>query len=288
MSVSGRTTVVGLIGYPVAHSLSPAMHNAAAADLGLDLVYVPFATPPGGLASAVRGLAALGVRGVNITIPHKQAALPYLDRVEPAALACGAVNTIVFERPAPTAVQAAGYNTDWSGFAADLVALGVPVQDRDCLVLGAGGSARAVVYALLRSGGRVHVLARRPQQAEQLLADLQPRIDIGRARPHDLRRLGDLRPSAPLIVNTTPLGMSPDVARSPWPDALPLPAGAFVYDLIYNPTTTRLMAQAQAQGRPAVNGMGMLLRQGALAFELWTGARPNLDVMRRALGPSIA
>jgi shikimate dehydrogenase len=169
------------------------MHNAAAAALGLDLVSVPLPVRPPDVAAAVRGLPALGFLGANVTVPHKQAVIPFLDEIHPAALAIGAVNTIVIggslaageqpaeadqlsavsdhsAEPAPRALL--GYNTDWSGFLADLETLGMEVANQECVVLGAGGSARAVVYALHAAGGRVHLFARRPEQAQELAADL--------------------------------------------------------------------------------------------------------------------
>jgi shikimate dehydrogenase len=178
-----------------------------------------------------------------------------------------------------------GTNTDWSGFLADLAQRGVEVQGRDCLILGAGGSARAVVYALAKSGGRVQVLARRLEQAAELVAALRP---YGRAmvaaRP--TTDLATILPTltAPLIINTTPLGMPPHPESSPWPNDLPLPPNAFVYDLVYNPRETSFMRQAQAAGLPTANGLGMLVHQGASAFELWTGHTPDVALMRAVIG----
>lgn len=281
MEIDGRTQLLGLLGWPVGHSFSPAMHNAAAAALGLNWVYVPLPVPPAEVGAAVRGLAALGFLGSNVTVPHKQAVMPYVDEVSPAARAIGAVNTILIDRAA-TPPFLYGDNTDWTGFLADLTALAVPLEGRDCLVLGAGGSARAVVYALQQAHGRVHLLARRPAQAAALLADL------GLAAPHVAASLADLPHispdlDAPLIVNTTPVGMSPHPEASIWPDGCPFPPGAFVYDLVYNPLITRLMRQAEAAGVAGSNGLGMLLQQGAAAFALWSGRQPDLGVMRDAL-----
>ncbi|MFN2160507.1 MAG: shikimate dehydrogenase family protein, partial [Candidatus Promineifilaceae bacterium] len=158
----------------------------------------------------------------------------------------------------------------------------VEVNGRHCLVLGAGGSARGIVYALFQAGGRVLLLARRPEQAHQLAADL------GNGFVEEIRSLAELESTAaqtkaPLIINTTPLGMSPHVNGSPWPDDVPVPAGSFVYDLVYNPPETRLMRQALDAGCHACNGLGMLLRQGAISFALWTGSDPDLSVMQEAL-----
>jgi shikimate dehydrogenase len=316
--INGRTQLIGLIGWPVAHSFSPAMHNAAAAAAGLDYVYVPLPVRPEDVVTAVPALPTLGFRGVNVTIPHKQAVMPLLNEIDPAAAAIGAVNTIVVEigrleterletgdyatarlpdyqttrlpdypTTRPPDYPTTGYNTDWSGFLADLTALGVPVVGRDCLVLGAGGSARAVVYGLMTAGARVQVLARRVEQAQELVAALETGF-LGEIRFLKYRSLAELdtavsATTAPLIINTTPLGMSPNINSTPWPDALPFPDGAFVYDLVYNPRQTKLMQQAQAAGCGAANGLGMLVHQGALAFQLWTGVMPDVAVMRSAL-----
>ena len=296
MNITGKTKLLGLIGWPVAHTFSPAMHNAAAAALELDLVYVPLPVPPAAVGQAVRGLVALGFLGANVTVPHKRAVIPYLDEIAPAARAIGAVNTITISRlESQTAPESpispsdrgrpSGFNTDWSGFLADLESLSVEVEGRECLLLGAGGAARAVAYALARAGGSVTVLARRPEQARQLLADLQTHVPQGslhRAAWDDLRRVSRALAS-PLIVNATPLGMHPHEDASPWPGEAPFPSEAIVYDLVYSPRRTKLMQQAQSAGCRASNGLGMLLQQGALAFEMWTGVRPPLEVMEEAL-----
>lgn len=278
--INGKTQLVGIIGWPVSHSFSPAIHNAAFADLGLNWAYVPLPVPPEQVETAVRGLPALGFRGVNVTVPHKKAVIPFLDEIEAGAKAIGAVNTIVVGEDG----RLTGYNTDWSGFLADLAALAVPVRGRDCMVLGAGGSARAVVYALGQAGGNVRVLARRPSQAEQLVGELRP-YGAGALETRPLTELCDVAvaANAPLIVNTTPLGMTPHEENSPWPNDCPFPIGVFVYDLVYNPRQTRLIRRVQAGGGQAANGLGMLLRQGALAFKLWTGVEPSFSVMRAAL-----
>ncbi|MCA9981900.1 MAG: shikimate dehydrogenase [Anaerolineales bacterium] len=280
--ISGKTIVVGLMGWPVSHSKSPAMHNTAAFELGIDLVYVPLPVPPTHVPTAVAGLAALGLRGANVTVPHKQAVLPCLDEVDTAVEHIGAVNTIVVD---PHTQRLRGYNTDWSGFLADLAAHHVAVAGRGCFVLGAGGSARAIAYALATAGGRVHILARRPAQAREIAHALGPHFPQEHLSYHDLRELPQLVPQwpAPLVINTTPLGMTPHTDTSVWPAEVLFPAQGVAYDLVYNPAETHFMRQAQAVGAQAINGLGMLLHQGAQAFALWTGQEPNTAVMRRAL-----
>lgn len=284
--ISGRTQLAGLIGWPVAHSFSPAMHNAAAAALGLDLVYLPLPVRPEDVPAAIRGLAALGFLGVNVTVPHKETVIPLLDEVDLAAQAIGAVNTISFQ-PLATGSQppaTKGYNTDLAGFLADLKHAGIEVAGRDCLVLGAGGSARAVAYGLASAGGTVHLFARRLEQAEKLAADLASHIEDAALNASSWGELaGKSAIRKALVVNTTPLGMAPGVDLSPWPEDLPIPPGALVYDLVYNPLETKLLAQARAAGHQAIGGLGMLVRQGSLAFKIWTGREPDVEIMRAAL-----
>jgi len=260
------TERVGLIGWPVAHSVSPAMHNAAFGALGLDWQYDLLPAPPERFAAAVAAWVAAGYRGFNVTIPHKGAALrlPQVRVISPAAEAIGAANTLTVEPDGSLAAD----NTDWRGFADDLAAGGIAVEGARCLVLGTGGSARAVIYAL-RAGGAVAITA----------ISRQPGGRDGAAGYGDLARLA---PGADLVVNCTPAGMSPDVAASPWPEDVPFPGGAALVDLIYNPPVTRLMADAQAAGARTVGGLGMLVRQGALAFERWTGIAPPLAIMLEA------
>lgn len=263
------------------------MHNAAATALGIDWAYLPFPVREEDVAAAVQGLRALGVRGVNVTVPHKQAVMPYLDEVDPAAQAIGAVNTILFKRSASSQQSTAvGYNTDWSGFLTDLQSHGIDIKGRGCLILGAGGSARGVAYALASAGGRVHLLSRGIHQAREVAQTLAPHFPHEHFSYHTLAELPQLAAQwpAPLVINATPLGMVPETETSPWPADLPFPPNAVAYDLVYNPTTTRFMRQAQADGCVAINGLGMLLHQGAQAFALWTGQTADLAIMQGALG----
>lgn len=270
------------------------MHQAAAAALGLDLVYVPLAVRPEQLPAAVAGLVALGFRGVNVTIPHKEAVLPLLDEVDEAAGIIGAVNTIVFQSDGDT-VRSIGHNTDWSGFAADLDEHLPDANDQlvnaRCLVLGAGGSARAVTYALAGRRANVQLFARRLAQARQIVDNLSPHFPAAALSAHAWDDLSDdVRggPAPRLVINTTPLGMTPREDVSPWPAELSWPAGALVYDLVYNPARTRFLADAEAAGCQVANGLGMLVHQGAQAFSLWTGQEPDSVIMAAALQARLA
>ena len=288
-SISGRTQVVGLIGWPVGHSVSPPMHNSAFVALGLDWRYVPLLVSPAPaerIGEAVRGLAALGLRGANVAVPHKQAVMPFLDQLTPAAQAIGAVNTIRVE----TNGELHGDNTDARGFIADLRDHGVDPAGQQALVIGAGGSARAVVYGLAEAGAAsVTVLNRTESRAASLANDLSPHFPgctiAAQAFP---RALAAAAGNAELIVNCTSLGMTPDVDAMPWDAALPFRNDQVVYDLVYNPPVTRLLAKARADGATAIGGKGMLVWQGALAFAWWTGVEPPIDVMKAAIGMAAA
>lgn len=269
-----------LLGYPLAHSVSPAMHTAALAEVGLrGWSYTACPVPPDRLAAAVEALRRSGVVGANVTVPHKQAIMPLLDGVTPVAAAIGAVNTVV-KQPDGSLI---GHNTDAAGFLADLYVLAVHIAGRPVLVLGAGGSARAVVAACASVGARVRVAARRHIQAEALL-------DLATVTVYDWTPLGMLQAcdEAALIVNGTPLGMAPHIEASPWLAGTPFPPSAFVYDLVYNPAQTRLTRDAQTAGLRAATGLGMLVEQGALAFELWTGHAAPRATMRRAAETALA
>jgi shikimate dehydrogenase len=227
------------------------------------------------------------LQGLNVTIPHKQNVLPWLEQLTPAARAIGAVNTLYMHQG-----QLSGDNTDAPGFIADLrrvfPTLWPASARRHALVLGAGGSARAVVYALLQDGWQVSLAARRPAQAAQLVAELAPsvageiRAESTQLIPWEASALAALT-SYQLLVNTTPLGMQPQTSGCPWPPDLPLPTGVHVYDLVYNPRQTTFVARALAQGLPAASGLGMLIEQAALAFERWTGCAPPRSALWQAV-----
>lgn len=253
------------------------MHNAAFASLGLDWCYLALPVEPGRLGEALRGLLALGFAGANVTVPHKREVMAHLDLVGEAARAIGAVNTVIVREG-----QLWGENTDWLGFLAALREAGFEPAGRRGLVLGAGGAARAVVYALASVGAEVTVCNRSAERAEEMVRGLAGSVPGAALRVGAMESLGEAAQVADLLVNATPLGMWPETGVSPWPAALPLPSHLAVCDLVYNPLQTALLAQAQAVGAGAVDGLGMLVQQGAAAFEMWTGRRPPVEVMRRA------
>ena len=287
MKIDGKTQLIGLLGWPVSHTKSPMLHNAAARAHQLNFAYLPLPVHPEGIGAAINGLPALGFKGVNVTVPHKQAVMEYLDEIDPAAEAIGAVNTITFNDQIDGSFppKSIGYNTDWIGFKQDLESRGVDFTGRDCVVLGAGGSARAILYALLKAEANVYLYARRPEQAHALKEDMQNTFAHSQIAAGSLSDIDSIlsKLSKPLIINTTPVGMHPNIDESIWPDDRKFPAGSFLYDLIYNPPETKLMAQARAAGIEAANGLGMLLGQGAEAFRIWTGVYPDLTVMEKGL-----
>jgi shikimate dehydrogenase len=273
-----KTFQLGLTGYPLGHSLSPKLHAAALRESGLAGSYTLFPVSPeaaNGLSDLLQRVRAGELTGLNVTIPHKQNVIPLLDELTQTAKAIGAVNTIYLRDG-----KLIGDNTDAAGFLADLERLIGPLSfslQRSALVLGAGGSARAVVHALMHAGWNVSVTARRLEQSGELAGQ------FGGIKLLEYNRQAFENSDAQLIVNTTPLGMSPDTNASPWPDGLPFPKGAVVYDLVYTPRETLLVKQARRAGLQASIGLGMLVEQAALAFELWTGRNVPRDALFEAV-----
>jgi shikimate dehydrogenase len=274
-AINGETQVYGLLGWPVRASLSPAMHNAAFQALGINAAYVAFPTPPERLAEAVRGLAAAGIGGFNLTLPHKSAILPLLQRLEPQAAAIGAVNTVRCD-----AAGLSGTNTDGEGFLLSLRHdLGWDARGKRALLLGAGGAARGIAHSLLAAGVAELLIANRTAvRARTLAAECLARFPAARVTALDLSAAGGHAPH--LLVNTTTVGMG-DGQRPV--DLAAMGVGEAVIDIVYHPLETPLLAQARALGLACTNGVGMLLYQGVAAFRYWTGREPPEAVMRRAL-----
>lgn len=273
MSVpTGRTRVAAVIGSPVHHSLSPAIHNAAFAAAGLDWVYVAFEVAPGRTAHALEAVRTLGLGGLSVTMPHKDDIAVAVDRLDPTAAALAAVNTVVVERDGTLV----GHNTDGAGFIDSLRADGgVEPRGRRVVVVGAGGAARAVVAALARAGAaEVVVVNRTPARGEVAAALAGPVARVG--TPDDVSR-------AEVVVNATSVGMAGVGAAGELPvDPDRLHAGQVVVDLVYHPLDTLLLQAARAVGAVAVDGLGMLVHQAAHQQRLWTGCSPDVTVMRAA------
>jgi len=280
MQISGTTKLLGIIGDPVEHSLSPAMHNAAIADLQLDYVYLPFPVQPDRLADALHGFAAIGLVGFNATIPHKQAIMPLLDEITPAAQAIGAVNTVWRSDRGWS-----GTNTDITGFIAPLKPW-TDWRDRPVILLGNGGAARAVVAGANQLGcTTVQVVGRNAEKVTEFVNSWQDSPLTVQISGHTWAELTDLLPHAGLIVNSTPIGMYPHTAASPLSDELAalIKPQAIAYDLIYTPSPTQFLQQAHQQGATIIDGLEMLVQQGAAAFEIWTGQQPPIATMRKVL-----
>ena len=271
---------LGLVGYPLGHSLSPRIHDAALRACGLEGDYCPYPIRLDDKQELKAVLACVRsgeLLGLNVTIPHKQNIIEYLDELTPTAKAIGAVNTIYMREN-----KLIGDNTDAPGFLSDLYSFiggkkSSTVDRPKSLVLGAGGSARAVVYALVNDGWDVTIVARRIERAENLAMQFEGTTAAA------LNVQTFQRSNVPLIVNTTPVGMTPDVDQSPLPQGALLPQDTFIYDLVYNPRETKLVSEARAQGLQATTGLGMLIEQAALAFEIWTGYSPSREIMRSAV-----
>jgi len=266
MVVNGKTKITGIFGNPIEHTLSPLMHNSAFSELGLDMCYIPFKVSPDDLSNAVQSIRALNLAGVNITVPHKENVIPLLDKVDDEATFIGAVNTITNHNGILT-----GYNTDGRGFMSSLAEESVSVDNKEVVMIGTGGAARAVSYYLSEKASKLSMFDIDRSKADNLVSDL------GKIRnnvylldnPDDLGK-----PS--ILINATPLGLHSD-------DPLPVNADIIssdmvICDLIYKQTP--LLIKASEKGAKTVNGSGMLLWQGVLAFELWTGVKPPVDTMR--------
>ena len=269
---------LGIIGHPIGHSISPAFQQAALDAIGFSAVYRPFDVPPDEVADFINGLRTPETLGVNVTVPHKEAVIPHLDEVDDWAAAAGAVNTIVNRDGRLT-----GHNTDGAGFLRALQdGAGFDPQGKTALILGAGGSARAVVYALTRAGAARLIIANRTPQRAQNLAQIAAENGIP-AQAIPLADAAQAAADAALIVNCTSLGMlhGPDETAAPL-TAAHIPAAALVNDLVYNPPETPLLRQADRAGAAVLGGIQMLVYQGAASFEMWTGQPAPVPVMLRA------
>jgi len=279
--ITGTTKLLGVIGDPIEHSLSPVMHNAAIASLGVDYVYLAIPVKTADLSIAIAGFNAIGLQGFSITIPHKQAILSFLTEVSSVAKVVGAVNTVW-----RTDAGWSGTNTDVEGFIAPLQAYNRDWSQTMPLILGHGGAARAVVVGLTQLGcTEIHIVGRdvqRLSQFQQSWVDAPLPITIN---VHRWEQLPELMPKADLVVNTTPVGMYPNVEQSPIDNAAmqQLREGAIAYDLIYTPNPTQFLQQAQQQGAIAIDGLEMLVQQGAAALKIWLGQTPPVDIMRQSL-----
>jgi shikimate dehydrogenase len=262
--INGHTKIYGILGRPVTHSLSPAMHNAAFAKLGINAVYVPF--PVTDLPRAVAGLRGLAIGGASVTIPFKEEIIPLLDELDPQAARMAAVNTVVNREG-----RLFGYNTDWLGAITALKAQ-TGIVGEHVLLLGAGGAARAIAFGILENGGRVTITDLDAPRAVALARDLA-------VEAIPLNALGQC--PASILINATPVGMAPDLEGLPVEPEL-LSRFTLVMDIVYRPLLTRLLREAQMHGARTIDGLQMLIHQATAQFKLWTGKEAPLETMSRA------
>lgn len=273
--ITGMTKIVGIFGYPIEHTLSPFMHNAAFEALGLDYCYIPFSVHPDNLRSAAAAIKVLNIVGVNITIPHKEAIIPYLDGLDREAELIGAVNTILNKDG-----KLIGYNTDGRGFIKSLKEEGgVNPKGESVMIIGAGGAARAIAFSLaIERVDKIFINDIISEKAKELSCAVSTKTSTESIHIKDLKEGID---EVDILINATPLGMKKE---DPLPIATELLSkGLFVYDIVYNPPETPLIKEAKKRGAKTLGGLGMLLYQGALSFNIWTGQEPPVDVMRKAI-----
>lgn len=261
-TIDQNTELFGVLGNPVKHSLSPLMHNAAFMKRGMNAVYLAFESND--IKSAIKGMRALGIKGMSVTIPYKSSVIPLLDAVDPLAKDIGAVNTI-----ANINNKLFGYNTDASG-ALKALEDKTPVSGKSCVIIGAGGAARAIGYILKENNVDLFIANRSGKRGEELSKALNSRFIV----PEQLKDI-----EAHILINTTPVGMSPNTDACPVPEEA-LRKGMTVMDIIYNPCRTKLLQLATDKGCHVINGLGMFIYQGAEQFKLWTGQEAPVDVMR--------
>ena len=275
--VSGKAIVCGVIGDPIEHTMSPVMHNAAFKKLGIDYLYVPFRVRREELGRAVEGMRALNIRGLNVTIPHKVEVISFLDKVDSRVDKIGAVNTIVNDDGVLT-----GYNTDGTGFLRALLERGVEPEGKNVVILGAGGASRGISFILAERGAHLVILNRQLELdwAEEMAHRISQTFNKEvKALVLNEGNLAEVLERAEILVNATSVGMSLNIDETPVPARL-LKPGLVVFDIVYNPIKTRLLREAEAAGAQTIGGIDMLVWQGALAFERWTGREAPLDLMR--------
>jgi len=276
-SISGKTKICALIGDPVEHTMSPAIHNAAFSEMGLNYAYVAFRVKAEEVPAAIAGMKALNMRGLSVTMPHKVAVVPLLDRLDPLAEKIGAINTIVNDDGILT-----GYNTDATGFLQAMLERGIEPKGKNIAVMGAGGASRAVSFILADRGAELVILNRLEEfdWAVELASKISQSFGKN-VEALELNRdnLAKTLEKTDILVNATSVGMSPDIDKTPVPSEL-LKPDLTVYDIIYNPVKTRLLKDAEAAGATIISGVDMLVWQGVQAFEKWTGLKPPFDIMK--------
>lgn len=274
--ITGKTSIVGIIGNPVEHSMSPVMHNAAFKYLNLDYVYVPFLVE--NLEDAVIGASALNIKGLNITIPYKKEVIKYIDKIDESAELIGAVNTIKFDKG-----HIKGFNTDGIGAVKAIEEIS-SIKDKNVIILGAGGAARAIAFQILIDGAKSLIIANRtPENAIKLQNDIKEKLDVDVKTLNFGLQLEDEIKDADILINTTPIGMYPHANQKPLVKASTMHPNLIVNDIVYNPLKTGLLKEAEKAGARPVSGIKMLIYQGMKSFEIWTGVYPPFKIFENAL-----
>lgn len=273
--VTARTKILCVIGHPIEHSMSPIMHNAAIQDLGLDYLYVAFDVPPNKLKEALKGLKTLNIKGINVTLPHKENAIKFIDKVDEIAQKIGAINTIKNEDS-----FLIGRNTDAEGANKALLDAGCEITGKNIVIIGAGGAAKAISYSLASDTKKITIINRTEDRAKKLVNELKSRMGLNiENKKYSEILLREEIGNADILINATPVGMFPTIDISPVSKKI-LHGDLFVFDLIYNPLETQLIKDSKEIGCQTLSGLDMLVNQGALAFEWWTNRKPNLELMK--------
>ena len=277
-NIGASTNILCVIGHPIEHSMSPIMHNAALNELSLDYIYMAYDILPSELKKAILGFKKSNVKGINVTIPHKEKILNYIDELDPLSKQIGAVNTIKNEGGVLL-----GRNTDALGAKQALFDAGFKIEGKKALILGAGGAARAISFALSEEIDEIFIVNRTEERAIKLANELQEKTKI-KASGMEMngKTLRTLISSVDILINTTPIGMYPKIDTSPISKDL-LHENLFIFDIIYNPLQTRLLKDAKKVGSKTLNGLDMFINQGALAFEWWTSKKPNVKLMKEKI-----
>ncbi len=277
-SITAQTKILCVIGYPIEHSMSPIMHNAALQDLELDYAYLAFDVPPNRLKEAVKGFKALNVKGISVTIPHKEIIIKFVDEIDSTAQKIGAINTIKNEDGVLI-----GKNTDAEGGRKAILDAGCEIIGKNILILGAGGVAKAICYSLAKDAKKMVITNRTESRAKKLAMELKKKINVNAEGTNNsettLRR--EIK-TTDILINATPVGMYPLIGKSPIEKKI-LHNQLFVFDLIYNPLETQLIKDAKVIGCRTLGGLDMLVNQGALAFEWWTNKKPNIILMKNKI-----
>ncbi len=263
--IDSSTSLYGVFGDPVSHSLSPVMQNAAFSHIGYNGVYLAFRVKE--IGAAIAGVKAMNIKGISITIPYKISVIDFLDEMDDMSMKIGAVNTVINRNG-----SLAGYNSDYLGAVAAL-AEKTTIRDKEVAIIGAGGAARAIGFGILSEGGRLTILNRSAEKGEHLANALNAEFSL----------LKDFKEAKyQILINTTPLGMTPDIETTPVPEAC-LEKGMTVMDIVYNPLKTRLLNEAEKAGCTIIDGVSMFVYQGAFQFELWTGEKAPIEIMKNAV-----